>query len=394
MGLIPKEAENGWGSGPHTGRTASAATLGAGNHHTLPVTQTIQAQPENAMTFDPDHHSHRRYNPLAGQWVLVSPQRGKRPWQGQQEAADDGARLHHDAGCYLCAGNARVTGERNPNYQGPFVFTNDFAALMTEVPAEVGNTPEPLFQRTPARGTSRVICFSEDHSLSLPELSPAGMLAVVQTWCAQSAELGQRYPWVQVFENKGAVMGCSNPHPHGQLWASDFLPNIAANEDARQRAWLAEHGEPLLLALARREAELGERVVVANDDWLAIVPYWAEWPFETLLLPRFAVQRLPQLNAAQQASLAEVVQQLTTRYDNLFECSFPYSMGWHGAPFNHPDAGHWQLHAHYYPPLLRSSTVRKFMVGYEMLAEAQRDLTPEQAAERLRALPAQHYRSR
>jgi UDPglucose--hexose-1-phosphate uridylyltransferase len=215
---------------------------------------------------------------------------------------------------------------------------------------------------------------------------------VVHTWCAQSAELGQRYPWVQVFENKGAAMGCSNPHPHGQLWASDFLPNIAASEDARQHAWLAEHGEPLLLAVARREAELDERLVVANDDWLAIVPYWAEWPFETLLLPRFAVQRLPQLSAAQQASLGAVVQQLTIRYDNLFECSFPYSMGWHGAPFNNPNSAHWQLHAHFYPPLLRSRTVRKFMVGYEMLAEAQRDLTPEHAAERLRALPAQHYR--
>jgi UDPglucose--hexose-1-phosphate uridylyltransferase len=270
------------------------------------------------------------------------------------------------------------------------VFANDFAALTADAPAP--DCSDPLLRAAGARGEARVICFSPDHARTLPELSLAEIAAVIDCWCDQAGELGAAYAHVQIFENKGAMMGCSNPHPHGQVWATGHVPDAVATEDRNQSAWLADHGAALLAQLAEREAG-GERVVVETADWLAIVPWWASWPFETLLLPRFDVARMAELGPEHRAGLAAVLRDLTTRYDNLFQCAFPYSMGWHGAPQG-SDPAHWRLHAHFYPPLLRSASVRKFMVGYELLAEAQRDLTPEQAAAMLCGAGGPHYRSR
>ena len=333
---------------------------------------------------------HRRYNPLSGGWVQVSPQRMGRPWQGEVSPPDPPPPAY-DPACYLCPGNPRVGGAINPAYQGVYVFDNDFPALAEDQPSAADH--DPLLRAEASAGVCRVICFSPDHGKSLPLLTPEQVRAVVDVWADQTAELGERFANVQVFENKGAMMGCSNPHPHGQVWATAHVPQEIAAEDAHQRAYHTGHGRALLLDVAAREAE-GERVVEANADWLAVVPFWAAWPFETLLLPRFAVQRMPQLTAGQRASLASILKALTTRYDNLFQTSFPYSMGWHQAPFGLGETDHWQLHAHFYPPLLRSAEVRKFMVGYEMLAEPQRDLTPERAAEMLRAVSGVvHYRA-
>ena len=334
---------------------------------------------------------HRRLNPLTGEWVLVSPHRAERPWQGQVERAAEEVRPPYDPNCYLCPGNARAGGVRNPAYEHTFVFTNDFPALLPDV--RVGTSvAHPLFRARIEAGTCRVLCFSPRHDLTLPEMAVEDIRRVVDVWAEQAAELGERYRWVQVFENKGAIMGCSNPHPHGQVWAGDVLPNEPAKEDREQRAYMVGHGRPLLLDYVELEATQEERVVVADEHWLAVVPFWANWPFETLLLPRAPVATLPDLTEAERDSLTRILKRLLTRYDNLFETSFPYSMGWHGAPAGTGRYPHWQLHAHFYPPLLRSATVKKFMVGYEMLGEPQRDITPEQAAALLRETAEVHYK--
>ena len=264
------------------------------------------------------------------------------------------------------------------------MFQNDFAALLGEGGEGAAH---PLFESQPARGEARVICFAPDHSATLARLDPAAMAQVIECWCQQSAELGAKWAHVQIFENKGAMMGASSPHPHGQVWASDFVPEVVAKEEASQRAFYAERGMALLDAVAEAELTDGDRVVEVNAHWLAVVPHWAAWPFETLLIARDPVARLEDLSGAARVSLGTIIAALLRRYDGLFDCDFPYSMGWHGAPHSlGDDTAHWRLHAHFLPPLLRSASVRKHMVGFELLGEVQRDLTPEAAAQRLRAV--------
>jgi UDPglucose--hexose-1-phosphate uridylyltransferase len=337
---------------------------------------------EAALAGDP----HRRYNALLDEWVLVSAGRTERPWLGRRERPPSSAPVAYDPSCYLCPGNVRANGEVNPDYATTFVFTNDFAALRPDVEPRAYH--HGLLSAEVEPGTCRVICFARRHDLTLAAMPQADVRRVVDVWADQTAELGAAYQWVQVFENRGEAMGASNPHPHGQIWAGTALPNAAAREDRTQRAYLAEHGRPLLLDYVAQEVG-GPRVVVEDDDWLVVVPFWAAWPFEVLLVPRTPVRRLPELDGRQRDCLAEVLIRLLGAYDGLFDLSFPYSMGWHQAPFRAggaagDDEGHWQLHAHFFPPLLDAEK-RKFMVGYELLAETQRDLTPEEAAERLRA---------
>lgn len=329
---------------------------------------------------------HRRRNPLTDEWVLCSPQRATRPWQGQREVSNAVGRPRHDPNCYLCARNVRASKKKNPDYAGTFVFENDFPALLNEEGASSSLEPV-LLESQPVKGTCRVICYSPRHDLSLAQMDIAAIEGVIRTWVEQAGELGRRYSWVQVFENKGSVMGCSNPHPHGQIWAMDQIPTLPAKEDFCQHKYLSRNGRPLLADYCRLEIERSERVVCLNEDWLVVVPYWATWPFETLLLPRSPISRLSELALDKVGLLAEMLKEIMVKYDNLFETEFPYSMGWHGAPNGVEPADHWQLHAHFFPPLLRSATVKKFMVGFEMLADAQRDVTPEAAATRLRELP-------
>ncbi|XP_027471533.1 galactose-1-phosphate uridylyltransferase isoform X2 [Zalophus californianus] len=319
-----------------------------------------------ATTFRASEHQHIRYNPLQDEWVLVSAHRMKRPWQGQVEPPLLKTVPRHDPHNPLCPGATRANGEVNPYYDGTFLFDNDFPALQPDAP-NPGPSDHPLFQTEAARGACKVMCFHPWSDVTLPLMSVPEIRTVIDAWAAVTEELGARYPWVQIFENKGAMMGCSNPHPHCQVWASSFLPDIAQREERSQRAYQSQHGEPLLMEYGHQELLRKERLVLTSEHWLVLVPFWAVWPFQTLLLPRRHVRRLPELTPAERDG-APTGSKAGANWD------------------------HWQLHAHYYPPLLRSATVRKFMVGYEMLAQAQRDLTPEQAAERLRTVPEVHYR--
>jgi UDPglucose--hexose-1-phosphate uridylyltransferase len=336
------------------------------------------------------NQAHRRYNALTGDWILVSPHRTQRPWQGRVETLPAAHGPSYDPNCYLCPGNVRANGATNPQYSNVFVFANDFSALLPDTPPSP-IADHPFIRHEFVRGTCRVLCFSPRHDFTLARMGVEEIRLVVDMWAEQVQELGCRYRWVQIFENRGDIMGCSNAHPHGQLWAGSALPNEPSKEDAQQRRHLDEHRSVLLLDYLAYEAKGRSRVVLENDGWVALVPYWAVWPFETILLPRRHVLRLADLNDAERNLLSEILKRLLTRYDNLFHISFPYTMGWHGAPHLTGDTAHWQLHAHFYPPLLRSATVRKFMVGYEMLSEPQRDITPEAAAERLQSLSDVHY---
>jgi UDPglucose--hexose-1-phosphate uridylyltransferase len=344
--------------------------------------------------FDFTEQPHRRHNPLLDEWVLVSPHRAKRPWQGAQEKTATAAPPAYDPTCYLCAGNTRTSSIVNPQYDHQYVFDNDFAALLPE--GETGTYEEGGLLRADAEtGHCRVICFSPRHDLTLPELPISEIRKVVDTWTEEFRTLGAdpNINYVQIFENKGQAMGASNPHPHGQIWSERTVPDLPDKEGRTQKAYFEKNGRTLLSDYLAIEEKSKSRFVVENDTWVALVPFWAVWPFETLVLPRRAVQDLTQLNDQERDGLADILQQLTIKYDNLFETSFPYSAGFHQRPTDGQDYPEWHLHMHFLPPLLRSATVKKFMVGYELMANAQRDITAEQAAERLRALPNVHYKA-
>jgi UDPglucose--hexose-1-phosphate uridylyltransferase len=330
---------------------------------------------------------HRRWNPLRREWVLVSPQRTQRPWQGQTETVAQATTLEYDPSCYLCPGNARANGEHTPKYTSTYVFENDFAALKPE--GEAGTLDAEgagLLKASTERGVCRVLCFDPRHDLTLATMDRAQVRRVVETWAQQAAELGahEDIRYVQIFENRGAMMGASNPHPHGQIWATEHISNEPLAELAAQRAYFAEHGEPLLAAYLRIELEARERVVLENESWVALVPFWAVWPFETMLLPRRAATDFAELSDKERDGLAAILQKITAGYNRVFDTPFPYSMGFHPAPCDGENHAEWVLHAHFYPPLLRSATVRKFMVGFELLGSPQRDITAESAAQMLR----------
>ena len=336
------------------------------------------------MSFDPREHPHRRYNPLLQEWILVSPHRAKRPWLGQTETPSSTGLPEFDPDCYLCPGNVRANGERNPQYPSVFVFDNDFAAVLPDTPE--GEVESPLFQFRAERGICRVVCFSPNHQLTLAHMSTEALRNVVEVWAEQYEELGRLdfIRHVQIFENKGAMMGCSNPHPHGQIWAQESVPTLAAREIEAQAAYHGRHGSSLLVDYVAAEIARGERVVHESPHFVAVIPYWAAWPYEILLMPKQAHASLASLTGEERDDLARMLGRVTATYDRLFASSFPYSMGIHQAPTKGDIPPGFGMHIHFYPPLLRSAEVRKYMVGYEMLGEPQRDITPEEAADRLR----------
>ena len=338
--------------------------------------------------------SHRRYNPLTRDWILVSPHRTERPWQGQTERCAAASSPVYEPNCYLCPGNSRVGGIRNPKYSATFVFANDFAALQPDLPnLNVDDGGKSLLIATAEGGMCRVICFSPRHDLTLAQMASAEIGAIISVWAEEYRSVGD-LPYinhVQIFENRGAMMGCSNSHPHGEIWGTQTVPDEPHKEQESFEDYRREHRSCLLFDYYALELASGERIVCQNDTFLAVVPFWATWPFETLLLSNRHIADIAALDARERSALADILKRLTTRYDNLFQTSFPHSMGFHQRPTDGGEHSEWHFHGHFFPPLLRSAMVRKFMVGFELLASPQRDMTPELAAERLRELPEQHY---
>lgn len=342
--------------------------------------------------FDNKLHAHRRYNPLLDEWILVSPQRTQRPWQGQQETAAPLPTITHDANCYLCAGNQRSGGQVNPNYESCYVFDNDYPAFQP-IEFDEENSKDDFFKSKPEFGINRVICFSPNHSLTLPLMEQEAIEEVVKTWKQQYEELSKhpKINHVQIFENKGSVMGCSNPHPHGQIWAQSSIPSLVQRTQNNLLKYYKTHQKTLLQDYLQKELQLNERIVFENDSFVTLVPFWATWPFETMIVSKNALPSIAHFNDKQIVDFASIIKHTTTLYDNLFETSFPYSAGIHQAPTDALTYEEWDIHFHFYPPLLRSASVKKFMVGYEMLGEAQRDITAERSAEVLRNLSSKHY---
>lgn len=341
--------------------------------------------------FNREDHPHRRRNPLTGAWVLVSPHRTKRPWTGQVEKPAPDNKPEYDPGCYLCPGNERAGGFKNPQYTSTFTFVNDFSALLSDTPA--GGDDDFFFRTESVRGICKVLIFSPSHRLTLPTMEPADLLKVAEMWQKEFRELSTLpdIHYIQIFENKGSVMGCSMPHPHGQLWASQSIPDEIIKKCNSQADYFQKHGRPLLLDYVEQELKKDERVVYANESFVVLVPFWAVWPYETMIVPRKQLSTIADFSQNDLKLLMDAVKVLTVKYDNMFETSFPYSAGMHQSPCDGNEHPGFTWHMLFYPPLLRSATIKKFMVGYELLAEPQRDITPEASARKLKELSIVHY---
>ncbi|WP_299434661.1 UDP-glucose--hexose-1-phosphate uridylyltransferase [uncultured Aquimarina sp.] len=340
---------------------------------------------------DFNDNPHRRFNILTGEWVLVSPHRTKRPWQGKNEEPSKFSEVPYEESCYLCPGNLRASGAINPDYDKPFSFTNDFSALLEDIPKT--KYRDNLLKADAEIGICKVVCFSPNHSLTLPIMKVEEITSVIQLWQEEYINLGNMKDinYIQIFENKGAIMGCSNPHPHGQIWAQGSIPEEIKKKTKEQKKYWEVHKKSLLGSYLKQELELKKRVLIENDHFVALVPYWAIWPYETMIIPRRNRKSIDQLTKEELVSFAEIIKSLTTKYDNIFKTSFPYSAGIHQAPTDGSAHEEWHMHMSFYPPLLRSATVKKFMVGYEMFANPQRDITAEQAAKIIIEQPLEHY---